>query len=64
MKEPIKLFSGYIIGYIETDSRGNKTVTNYAGQILGYYKADRNVTTNFAGQVLYFGDMASSFLKQ
>lgn len=50
------------IGTIETDSRGNKTVRAFSGRILGYYKKDQDVTTNFMGKMLYIGDMASALL--
>lgn len=63
MRETIRNFQGQIIGFIDTDSSGNKTIRNFGGQILGFYKADRNCTTNFGGQILYFGDMSSSLLK-
>lgn len=36
-KEIIKDFKGFIIGWVETDSNGNKTVKDFKGFILGYY---------------------------
>ena len=34
-KEPVRLFSGKIIGYIETDKDGNQQARDFYGKILG-----------------------------
>jgi hypothetical protein len=60
--ETISTFSRSIIGYIETDSNGDKTVRAFSRKILGYYHAGNNTTTDFYGKILYFGDMASALL--
>ena len=62
MQHTIREFSGRVIGYIDEDSSGNKTVRAFSGQILGYYDASSDTTKNFAGQILYRGDMASALL--
>ena len=62
MTETIKEFGGRIIGYIETDGRGNKTVKSYGGRILGYYDKSSNVTKEFGGRIIFLGDMASALL--
>jgi len=62
MKQAIREFSGVIIGYIDTASNGDKTVTNYYGKILGYYKKSYDHTTDFYGKILYHGDMAAALL--
>lgn len=59
----IREFSGVIIGYIDTDSRtGNKTARDFYNKILGYYYADRNVTTNFYNQIVAQGDCTSGLI--
>ena len=62
MIETIREFSGMSIGTIETDCNGDKTVRNFSGVVLGYYKKSSNVTTDFYGRILYKGDMASALL--
>lgn len=56
-KQPIREFSGKIIAWVITDSdSGDKTLTNFNGVILGYYRKNRDVTTNFYGKELSKGD--------
>lgn len=62
MKETIRDFYGVILGYIDVNYNGDKTVTNFNGKILGYYKKSSNYTTDFYGKILYKGDMASALL--
>lgn len=62
MEETIRTFSGQTIGYIRTLSNGDKEVRNFTGKILGFYRKSRDVTTDFAGQILYRGDMSAALL--
>lgn len=56
-KQPIREFSGKIIAWMITDSdTGDKTLTNFNGVILGYYRKNRDVTTDFYGKELSKGD--------
>lgn len=50
---------GRIIGTIETDSNGNKTVRSVTGRILGYYKKNTNVTTDVTGRIITRGDASA-----
>jgi hypothetical protein len=61
-KEAVRDWRGVILGYIETDGAGNKTVRDFYNRILGYYKKDRNVTTDFYGHILAKGDVAASLI--
>ena len=61
-KETIAEYSGRVIGTIETDSSGNKTVRNFSGTILGYYKKSMNATTDYTGKILYRGDASAALL--
>ena len=47
---------------IYVDAQGNKTVKNFYGKILGYYHADRDVTTDYAGKIIAWGDATSALL--
>ena len=58
----IRDWSGMIIGKIETDSKGNKTVRDFYGRILGRYDAACNVTREFTGRVIAKGDASAMLL--
>lgn len=62
MRQTIRNFIGKIVGYIDTDNKGNKTVYDFQGRIKGYYKKDLNVTQNFYGQILTEGDSTGSLI--
>lgn len=62
-KETIRDFSGKIIGFIETDSRGNKTVRDFYMRVLGYYDKSQNVTTDFYRRVIARGDCCGMLFK-
>ena len=52
-----------IIGIIKTESNGDKVAIDFATRkILGFYRASRNVTTDFIGRVLTKGDTVVSLL--
>lgn len=61
-KIAIRDFGGKILGWIEIDERGDKTVRDFPGKILGYYRKDRDVTTDFTGRIIARGDMATSLI--
>ena len=61
-RETIKDYSGRIIGYIETESNGDKKVTDFSGRILGYYRKSQNTTVDFCGRIKYYGDMSGALL--
>jgi len=61
-RETIREFNGSIIGYIDTESNGDKTVKDFSGRILGYYRRSSDTTTNFSGRILYRGDMSAALL--
>lgn len=62
-KQTIREFSGKIIGYIETDERGNKTVRDFYGKILGRYEKGTDTTRDFYGKILARGDQSSMLLR-
>lgn len=59
----IRDFSGRIVGYIETDAQGNKTVRDFYRVILGKYDKRNNVTRDFYGRVIARGDASASLIK-
>lgn len=61
--EYIKLFDQTIIGIIETDRNGDQIARDFPGnQILGYYRAKTNFTTDFYGRMLSEGNTVISLI--
>ena len=42
-------FDGRVIGTVVEEDNGDKTIKDFSGRHLGYYKKGRNVTTHFYG---------------
>lgn len=61
-KDTIRDFYGRILGYIETDDKGNKIVRDFYGVIKGYYDKANNVTRDFYKRIIARGDQASGLL--
>ena len=61
-EETIRELSGKIIGYIETDAQGNKTVRNFYRQVVGKYDANAKVTRDFYGRIVAKGDVSAGLL--
>lgn len=55
----VKDFSNLIIGYVDTDAKGNKTVTDFHGRILGYYDVSLDATMDFYRRIIARGDASS-----
>ena len=49
-------------GTIETDEKGNQTAKDFYFRIVGYHKADRDVTTDFYGNVVAHGNVLASLI--
>ncbi len=62
-KEPIKDWTGKILGFMETDSRGNKILRDFYGNILGKYDKGLNVTRDFYGRQVGKGDILLTLLR-
>ena len=59
----IEDFNDYVSKQTETDANGNQTVRSFPGrQILGYYKKDRDVTTDFYGRIISRGNTAIALI--
>lgn len=58
-RQTIKRWDGVIIGFIETDEKGNKTVKDFYGHILGKYDKRHDVTRDFYGRQVAKGDQSS-----
>ena len=62
-KEPIKDWTGKIIGFVETDGSGNKILRDFYGRILGKYDKSMNVTREFSGRIVGKGDILMTLLR-
>lgn len=61
--EYIKTFEGVIVGIIETKDNGDQLARDFnSRQILGYYRAKYNDTTDFYGRVIGRGNLLSSLI--
>ena len=55
-RQTIKDRYGSIIGFIDVESNGDKTVRSPNGSVLGYYRKAMNVTVNTYGSIIAQGD--------
>ena len=60
--EPVKDWTGKVLGWVDTDKNGNQTVKNFGGRVLAIYDARNNRTTDFAGKHLSEGNTAISYI--
>lgn len=64
MSKQILRDSGYrIIGHLDTNSAGRKTLYDARYQILGYYDPAMNYTYNNRWQIVGRGDILTSLLR-
>lgn len=61
--QTIRDFSGIIVGYIETDEKGDKIVRDFYRVVLGKYDKKNNVTRDFYGRIIARGDASASLIK-
>lgn len=62
-KEPIKDWQGKILGFMETESNGNKVLRDFYGRILGKYDRSLDVTRDFYGRQVGKGDVLMTLLR-
>ncbi len=58
-KITVKDWTGKIIGFIDVEKNGAKTVRNFHGKILGKYDPRFNITQDFHGRRIAQGDQSS-----
>ena len=62
--EYVKNYAGQILAIYEFADNCDITVRDYSSRfILGFYRASRDVTTDFYGRVLYRGNMVGLLVK-
>lgn len=64
MAQRIKVqdWTGKITGFIDVESNGKKTVRDFQGRILGFYKPDLDITTDFHGRQVAKGDQSGMLI--
>ena len=60
---PLKDFYGKIIGYVDIEANGDKTLKDFTGKILGRYHKASNTTRDFYGRIVAQGDCLTMLLK-
>lgn len=58
----VRNFYNQILGVIETEDNGNKTVRDFYGHILGKYQKSDNTTRDFYGRIIARGDQCSMLI--
>ena len=62
-QEYVKDFSGRILGIVQSLDNGDQIIKDFnTRQILGYYRARLNHTTDFRGVVIAKGNAAASLI--
>ena len=62
-EEYIKNFNGQILGIIETLDNGDQVARSFPlRQVLGFYRAKYNHTTDFLGRVLTRGNSVANLI--
>lgn len=51
-----------IIGYVDVDDKGNKTLKDDRFRIKGYYQASGNVTKDERFRIVGYGDILTTLL--
>lgn len=62
-KEAITERSGKILGWVETDTVGNQTLTDFYGKIVGKYDVKFNETRDFYGRRVSRGNQLMMLLR-
>lgn len=63
-RETLKDSQGKIVGYIDTDSRGNRVGKDFYGKIVGTYWKNFNLTKDFYGKIVAQGDAVAALVFQ
>lgn len=61
--QPVRDFYNRILGYIETDEKGNKVAKDFYRRVLGKYDAKQDVTRDFYNRIIAKGDITASLIQ-
>lgn len=62
-REYIKDYAGKVIGYYDTDARGEITLRDFYGRLKGRYDPKTNTTKDFYGRFVGKGNLLMLLLK-
>lgn len=62
-REPITDWRGKILGFLEQDIHGKKTLRDFQGWILGTYDPQLDITFAFGGRQVGKGDILLTLLR-
>ncbi len=62
-RETIKDWTGKILGFVDHESNGNKTLRDFHGRILGKYNKQTDDTRDFYGRLVAKGDCLMTLLR-
>ena len=62
MRETIRDYAGMIVGYLDHESNGDIVARGYNQMILGRYDKASDTTRNYAGRIIWRGNMAAALL--
>jgi len=62
-RETIKDWTGKILGFVDHESSGDKTLRDFQGRILGKYVKSFDVTRDFYGRQVGKGDILMTLLR-
>ena len=60
--QTVRDFYNRILGYIETDDKGNKIARDFYRKIVGRYDAKADITRDFYNRIIGKGDLLSSLI--
>ena len=64
MKEiTVRKLNYQIVGYIQVESNGDKTVMDFYRRVLGHYDSASDTVRDFQGRIVARGDAAAILLK-
>lgn len=61
---PIRDFYNRILGYIETDDKGNKVAKDFYRRVLGKYDSKQDVTRDFYNRIIAKGDITAALIQK
>lgn len=62
-REPVKDWTGKILGFVDKEANGKKTLRDFQGRILGTYDPVLDVTREFGGRQVAKGDALMMLLR-
>lgn len=62
-RETVKDWTGKILGFVDKEANGKKTLRDFHGRILGTYDPNLDLTRDFYGRQVGKGDILMTLLR-